>query len=135
MNIRAADRTDMDFLLEHDRHIQKEELISAISLKRILIADHKGERIGWLRWNLFWDNTPFLNMLFVLESHREQGYGADLVSFWERQRKEEGYPLVLTSTLANETAQHFYRKLHYVDSGALLLPGEPLEILFRKEIR
>ena len=75
-----------------------------------------------------------MNMLFVLDKYQKQGYGVALVSFWEEQRKEEGYGMVLTSTLADEAAQHFYRKLHYVDSGALLLPGEPLEIIFRKEI-
>ncbi len=36
--------------------------------------------------------------------------------------------------LSNEEAQHFYRRRHYVDAGALLLPGEPLEIIFVKEL-
>lgn len=40
----------------------------------------------------------------------------------------------MISTLAGEEAQHFYRKNHYVDAGALLLPGEPPEIVFIKEI-
>jgi hypothetical protein len=33
-----------------------------------------------------------------------------------------------------ESAQHFYRKLGYVDSGALLLPDEPAELLLRKDL-
>ncbi len=41
--------------------------------------------------------------------------------------------LVMTSSLSNEAAHYFYRKLNYVDSGALLLPEEPLEIIFCKE--
>lgn len=48
--------------------------------------------------------------------------------------KTKGYDLVMTSSLSNETAQHFYRKLNYVDSGALLLPEEPLEIIFVKKL-
>lgn len=48
--------------------------------------------------------------------------------------KENGYHLVMTSMLSNEQAQHFYRKLNYVDSGSLLLKNEPLEIIFTKEI-
>lgn len=40
----------------------------------------------------------------------------------------------MTSSLSNEEAQHFYRKLNYVDSGALLLPEEPLEIIFVKKL-
>lgn len=42
--------------------------------------------------------------------------------------------MVLTSTLSSEGAQHFYRKRGYVDCGSLLLPGEPLEIILRKEL-
>ena len=91
-------------------------------------------RAGWLRWNLFWDNTPFMNMLFLLEEYRGQGFGGKMVSVWEEQMKAAGYECVMTSTLSNEEAQHFYRRRHYVDAGALLLPGEPLEIIFVKEL-
>ena len=38
---------------------------------------------------------------------------------------------VMTSTRSDEEAQHFYRGLGYTDCGALLLPGEPLELFFR----
>jgi hypothetical protein len=40
-----------------------------------------------------------------------------------------GYHEVLTSTQVNETAQHFYRKLGYIDVGGFLLPSEPNEEL------
>jgi ribosomal protein S18 acetylase RimI-like enzyme len=47
--------------------------------------------------------------------------------------------MVLTSTVSAETAQHLYRRLGYrrlgyVDSGALLLPDEPAELLLRKPL-
>lgn len=35
----------------------------------------------------------------------------------------------MASLLVNEKAQHFYRKLGYADSGALLFPEELLEII------
>ena len=44
------------------------------------------------------------------------------------------YHLVMTSTISNENAQNFYRKLKYIDAGSLLLPNEPLEIIFIKNI-
>jgi hypothetical protein len=40
----------------------------------------------------------------------------------------------MTSTLSDEDAQHFYRKLGYEEHGCLLLPGEPLEILLLKPL-
>ena len=48
--------------------------------------------------------------------------------------KEKGYDDVLTSTLSNEEAQHFYRKLGYKDIGGFVYSNEPLEIVFQKEL-
>ena len=45
-----------------------------------------------------------------------------------------GYEMALTSTLSSEQAQFFYRKNGYVDCGSLLLPGEALEIILRKDL-
>lgn len=134
MNIRRAEKSDVEILLEYDKHISKEEMESLISLGRVSVVEDRGTFIGWLRWNLFWDNTPFLNMLYVLDKYQNIGHGKEILSHWEKQMKEKGYALVMTSSLANEEAQHFYRKSGYIDSGALLLPGEPLEIIFVKKI-
>ena len=57
-----------------------------------------------------------------------------MVAFWQKQMKTKGYDLVMRSSLSNVAAQHFYHKLNYVDSGALLLPEEPLEIIFVKKL-
>lgn len=65
-----AQAEDFAFLSEHDRHIGPKELREQIERERILIAQQDGRAIGWLRWNLFWDNTPFLNLLFLLEEHQ-----------------------------------------------------------------
>lgn len=134
MQVRIADVRDREILAQYDRHVSLEELERSISLGRVMIAEESGKFAGWLRWNLFWDNTPFMNMLFVLEGYRGQGIGKMLVSCWEERMREAGYKLVMTSTLSSEEAQHFYRKNHYVDAGALLLPGEPLEIIFIREV-
>ena len=39
----------------------------------------EGRNLGWLRWNLFWDEIPFMNMLYVLEHSRGVGLGRALV--------------------------------------------------------
>jgi hypothetical protein len=43
-----------------------------------------------------------------------------------------GYNSVMTSSASSERAQHLYRRLGYVDVGSLLMPDEPLEIVFLK---
>lgn len=134
MKIRMAQLKDSAILLKYDEHIREKELCSLIELGRVIIVESESNFIGWLRWNLFWDNTPFMNMLYLLDTYRGKGYGKEIVTYWENLMKESGYALVMTSTLSNEQAQHFYRKLGYIDSGSLLLKYEPLEIIFTKEI-
>ena len=95
---------------------------------------HDDTFIGWLRFNLFWDNIPFMNMLYLLENYRKKGYGSQLVNFWENEMFKNKYKMVLTSTQSNEQAQFFYRKIRYVDCGSLLLPDEPLEIFLLKNL-
>ena len=133
MDIRAASAEDYTFLLENDRHIRPGELRLSLEQGRVLLIRRGAERIGWLRWNLFWDNTPFMNLLYILEEHRKEGFGGQLMACWEQQMGAAGHKLVMTSTRSDEQAQHFYRKAGYVDCGSLLRPGEPLEILFRKD--
>ena len=132
--IRYAENADIPIISELDKHISKEELENSVRLKRILILFVDDMFIGWLRYNLFWDNTPFMNMLYVLDDARDKGYGKELVTFWENEMRKKGYDRVLTSTLSNEQAQFFYRKLGYTDIGELRLPDEPLEIIFLKDL-
>ncbi|WP_423775813.1 hypothetical protein [Amedibacillus dolichus] len=32
--------------------------------------------MGLLRYNLFWDNTPFCTLLFINRNYHRKGYGA-----------------------------------------------------------
>ena len=132
--IRFATPADLPWLQAHDHHVAPVELATLVSLGRVLIAQEGDEPVGWLRWNLFWDNTPFMNMLYILEPWQRRGIGRQLVNRWESQAWETGFMAVMTSTQANEEAQHFYRKLGYRDAGVLLLPGEAAEIIFHKEL-
>ncbi len=132
MTIRFACLSDVDYLIENDIHISTDELKTSVGLKRIIVAELEGKIIGWLRYNFFWDNTPFMNMLVFEEKYRFKGYGRKTVTFWEDEMKNQGHKLVLTSTQSDEQAQHFYRKLHYSDIGGFTLKDEPLEIILAK---
>lgn len=134
MIIRHATPADLPFLAENDRHVTPKELDSLIRLGRVLLIEADGQAAGWLRWNLFWDNTPFMNLLYLLESYRMQGLGRALTRHWEQEMRESGYEAVLTSTQANEPAQHFYRHLGYTDVGGFLLPEESYELILHKAL-
>ena len=129
-----AGQEDFEWLRTKDYHIDATILKRKIDAKEILVAKSNGKIIGWLRFGLFWDLIPFMNMLVIEEEYRNKGIGKKLVQCWEREMKKSNFTLVMTSSLSNENAQHFYRKLGYVDAGSLLLPKEPLEIIFTKAI-
>ena len=134
MEIRYAKADELEMIAEYDDHLSKEELKNAIAMKRIILLFIDGEYEGWLRFNLFWDNIPFMNLLYISEEQRGKGYGRKMVEFWEHEMEKQGYEFVMTSTQSDEEAQFFYRKLGYTDRGALVLPDEPLEIIFYKNL-
>ena len=134
MSIRIAQINDLHFLKQYDKHISENELKNAINQEQILIAEIDGKNIGWLRYNYFWDNTPFMNMLFVLSEYRSKKYGTNLVVYWEEQMERLGFNTVMTSTQANEYAQHFYHRLGYNTIGGFLIRNNPYELILSKEI-
>lgn len=134
MTIRKAVQADISRIHEHDIHISEQELAISISLGRVYIAEENGGLAGWLRYNLFWDNTPFMNMLYVLDDYRGKGLGKSLVERWEDDMRMDGYNAVLTSTQSDEFAQHFYVKLGYRAIGGFAMGEDPYELIFMKAI-
>jgi len=131
---RVARTADLPWLREVDGHASSDSLRDIVAARRVMIAEVDGKLVGFLRWGLFWDQVPFMNLLWVLPDRRGQGVGTALVGAWEKSRLAAGHDLVLTSTMSNERSQHLYRRLGYVDTGALFLPGEPTELILRKQL-
>lgn len=129
-----ADKYSFETLKNYDKHISEKMLYKKIKDKEVIIVKTADNIIGWLRYGYFWDSIPFMNMLVIDKEYRGKGIGKELVAFWEKEMKDDGYNTVMTSTLSNENAQHFYRKLGYEDSGSLILENEALEIIFTKKI-
>jgi GNAT superfamily N-acetyltransferase len=129
-----ASESDLPFLAAYDEHVTREVLTELVAAGRVMVVEVDGDVVGLLRWGMFWDHVPFMNLLWVLPARRSQGVGTALVRAWESAQRATGHDLVLTSTMSNERSQHLYRRLGYVDSGALLLPGEPAELILRKTL-
>ena len=129
-----ANERDREFWFALDKHIAAAELEKKLRASEcyVLVAD--GVPAGILRYNLFWDNTPFMNMLYLLEENRGKGMGRRLVEFWEEQMKLQSYTYVMTSTSSDEYAQHFYHRLGYSTIGGFMFMEEPYEIMLSKKI-
>ena len=95
--------------------------------KRGYIISNDEKPIGVMRYNLFWDSTPFLTMLNINEAEQNKGFGKQAMLFWEDEMRTLGYKMVMTSTQADEQTQHFYRKLGYIEKGSLCFDNTPFE--------
>jgi len=126
--------TAFHYLVENDSHIRPDVIQKKIKQNEILIVRDQGQIVGWLRFGYFWDIIPIMNMISIEGKHRRKGIGSQLVAFWENEMSRQDYTSVLTTTLSDEQAQNFYRKLGYIDAGALLLPDEVLEIILFKKL-
>jgi len=137
-NIRYVKEEDKSFWFKLDKHLSEAEFQKKIRDKRGYVMLDNRTPIGLLRYNLFWDSIPFCTMLFIDWDFQHKGYGKKLMEFWEKDMKSSGYGMVMTSTQVDETAQHFYRKLGYQDSGGLIVSvpkyKQPMEMFFIKEI-
>ena len=131
--IRYVEINDKKEWYDLDRHLPENVFDEKVRTKRgyVLVEDEK--IIGILRYNLFWDNTPFCTMLFIEDSYRSKGYGRQMMEHWEQDMKAQGYGMLMTSTQVDEDAQHFYRKLGYKDAGGFIVdvPGfeQPMEMI------
>jgi ribosomal protein S18 acetylase RimI-like enzyme len=134
VRVRYASQDDLELLLQHDRHVDRTVMRDKIDRHEVLVVQAGPDFAGWLRFGLFWDNTPFMNMLYLLPQYRGQGIGRFMVQFWHEQMKAQGYGTVLTSTQQNETAQHFYVALGYQAIGGFNLGHETFEILFARTL-
>ena len=135
MKIRLALPGDLSGILQYDRHIPEERVATCVQDGRITVLCDGEKIVGILRYNLFWQSVPFLDLLYIDEACRGQGWGSRMMEDWENAMKHIGYPYVMLSTQEDETAKFFYEKLGYRRIGAFLPPEQEAdEIMYLKEL-
>lgn len=138
VSIKKACAADRDFWLSVDWHIGEAVFLRKCREETAYLIIAEEEPVGVLRYSLFWDAIPFLDLILLPEEKRGMGIGKTAMVLWEKEMRQAGYDTVLLSTQADETAQHFYRKLGFTDCGCLLLSDgahkQPTELFFKKEL-
>ncbi len=136
MELRLMTRQDKAFAMGMDAHMDEAAFQNRVLTKSGYVLWEGEQPVGLMHHCVLWDNLPFLNLLYVPENQRGKGFGTQAMAHWERKMKDQGYKMVLLSTQADESAQHFYRKLGYVDCGGLVFQNtpfdQPTELFFRK---
>ena len=136
MEIRLAVAKDKKIILKYDCHIHHNKVGECIYNGLVDVLCDGSNIVGVLRWNLFWQSIPFLDLIYIDEAYRGQGWGRKMMAQWEDSMKVKGYPYVMLSTQEDETAKYFYEKLGYRRIGAFLPPEQEAdEIMYLKELK
>ncbi len=137
-SIDYATEKDRVFWRTLDEHISEDELTLKIRDHRCYIIKDCDTPVGVMRYNLFWDLIPFLNLIYFKESYRCKGFGTQAMIHWENEMRHLGHKITMTSTMVEETSQHFYRKLGYKDCGCLIKDFPPyvetMEMFMMKQL-
>ena len=134
MLIRIATLEDLYELKLLDHHIHIDELRKVIILGRVYILELDKKIIGYLRYGLFWDNIPFINLLYILEEYRNLGHGSKIMWYFETEMRVKQYTRILLSTQINESAKEFYSKIGYKVIGSFTMTNEVEELIMYKDL-
>jgi hypothetical protein len=119
---RMASETDLPFLRSLSSRLSDSVLQKQVRDGRLRIIEIGEQPIGILKF-------------LLQESMRHRGYGTEAVRAWEQEMVEQGFDIVLISTLANETAQHFWRKMGYVDCGSFSVRNKPSDLFMQRVLK
>lgn len=128
MTVKLAEMKDNRRIANLDRHIPPARLDECIEQGQVYVLEDTEDSVfGMLRYSLFWQTIPFLDLIYLHESCRGNGYGTEMMRKWECDMKACGYRYVMTSTQADETAWLFYEKLGYRRVGGFFPPDQDAE--------
>lgn len=130
-------QTDKEWLLREDNHVGEAWISRCIDLGEYLIACEQGEIVGFLRFSRFWGRIPYMEMIRVLDGHRWSGVGTALFLAWEKDMRESGARLLMTSSECDESRpQDWHRRNGFFETGSIELPGIQTvpEVFFLKKL-
>ncbi|GAA1101555.1 hypothetical protein GCM10009581_38080 [Tsukamurella strandjordii] len=129
--VRAASTEDLPFLVENDQIARRSVLVEAIAAGRVIVAVYDDRPIGWLRWSVFRDVYPFIDVVEVLGPFRRRGIGRLLMEAWTAEPARARCAGVMACADPESTGYRFLWALGWQDCGALVLPTPAVTILRR----
>lgn len=135
MEITLARSAWLSAIRVFDRHIPDSRLCACIDCGQVYVLRDGDRIVGVLRYSLFWQTIPFLDLLYLDSACRGRGYGRRMMAHWESTMAQLGYRYAMLSTQADETAKYFYEALGYHQIGAFLPPEQSAdELLYVKTL-
>lgn len=135
MIIELAQGKDKQKIAKLDCHIPSPRLSECVGNGQVYVLKDDSIKnggqnypvVGVLRYSLFWQTIPFLDLLYIDEAYRNRGFGTQMMCKWEETMSMMGYQYVMTSTQSDEDAWKFYEKLGYRKTGGFFPPEQEAE--------
>ena len=73
MEIRLAGSKDKQKIIKYDSHIHHNKVGECIWNQLVYVLCDEKKIVGVLRYSLFWQSIPFLDLLYIDENYRGKG--------------------------------------------------------------
>jgi len=133
IKVRFADKEDLLFTSQ-DKYIAEEIVLRKIDQKEVIIAEIGGHSAGYIRLDYLWSIVPYISLIKVVLSLRNQGVGKALLIFVRDYLFQEGHEWLYSSSQADESEpQAWHRHMGFVDCGIItgINDGGVSEVFFR----
>lgn len=137
MDIRYGQDSDFVWLQEYDKHVNSEWINRCLHHSEYIIAVDAQDRKGFLRFSMFWGNIPYMDLIWVLEPYRQRGIGNNLFHFWEKEMKQLGAKILMTSSMMDEPEPQMWHKRNGFRKCGQLTFGQQqptAEVFFVKDL-
>ena len=79
--MRYAENKDWPFWHSLDKHLPITVFKRKTAVQECMVIEREGKSAGILRYNFFWDEYPFLNLIFLSPAYRGMGIGRQALQF------------------------------------------------------
>ncbi len=103
----------------------------------VFLAFSSSEPAGYLRLEWLWPRLPYVELIWVLESHRRSGVGRALLAHVEAKLTSRGHAALYSSSQAAEPGpQAWHRRMAFDECCFIagLNPGGVGEVFFGKAL-
>ncbi|HEU0173956.1 MAG TPA: GNAT family N-acetyltransferase [Blastocatellia bacterium] len=137
VSIRFATSDDLDFVRQ-DAFIPIKIVERKIDQGEVIVAEWKGELIGYMRLEYLWSLIPYIALISITPEYRRRGVGKAILRFTEAFLRERGHNALYSSSQANESEpQTWHRHVGFEECGIIAgINKDGIgEIFFRKPLK
>ena len=89
----------------------------------VFTAKKDGDAIGFLIYNIWWGNCPFIELIKIRENSQKQGIGKALLKEAATEIKNKNFKtLISSSEVINDVGKDFHTKCNFEKLNTLNLP-------------